>query len=100
MKTREHLTLDGVFRKAWYSACEQYRYALLIQWDASRKPKCLIGLNPSSPHGVRGRAEGGCFQATSVGATHARMGWIWTQDTPAYSATPYYLGTMMESDSA
>lgn len=48
MKTREHLSLDGVLRRAWYSECEAYRYALLIQWDATRKPKCFIGLNPST----------------------------------------------------
>lgn len=48
MKTREHLSLDGVLRRAWYSECEVYRYALLIQWDATRKPKCFVGLNPST----------------------------------------------------
>lgn len=49
MKIREHISpLTGVLRRAWYSECERYRNALLIQWDATRKPKCFVGLNPST----------------------------------------------------
>jgi hypothetical protein len=46
--TRTHETLDGVTREAVYSPCEKYRYSLLIVWDPGRKPKCFIGLNPST----------------------------------------------------
>ena len=47
MISRTH-TQIGVTRTAWFSECERYRYALLIRWDESLKPKCFIGLNPST----------------------------------------------------
>lgn len=46
--TRRHVTLAGVERIAVYSPCERYRYSLLIRWDATKPPKCFIGLNPST----------------------------------------------------
>jgi hypothetical protein len=33
---------------ARYSDCQEYRYELVIQWDAKLKPAMVIGLNPST----------------------------------------------------